>query len=383
MTATYTVDDLALLDRLQSPVWIVDLDRGAQWWANLACLPLWGATDRAEMLARSRESVPSETSRTRLEALRRKFERGETSLDRWTLYPDGGAPFVAECRSSGIQIRDTPAEPARVGMLIEGRLLTAQETDPHDRRGVEALRYLAELVSLYADSGEGLMRNPAAVRVHGDPGPGDQLAASLGEPQLVTDMRTTLATGQVFRADVRLDLASGERWYDTVVRPSLDPVTGQPAILVTQRDVTDRRAELLELEHSRTTLAEQAQALRMLAAPVMRVGPGVLALPLIGHLDHTRIEVALAAVVTRASERRVSHVVLDLTGAEVSATTDDAVTIMDGLLRMVRVLRLQGMRVALSGIRPELAEAIVHAGQSRSGLACFSTLADALAAVDR
>ncbi len=66
MARIHTAADLAIFDVLQSPVWVVDLDRGSQWWANLACLPLWHVTDRAQMLARSGDSPPDETSRTRL-----------------------------------------------------------------------------------------------------------------------------------------------------------------------------------------------------------------------------------------------------------------------------------------------------------------------------
>lgn len=380
MARTYLTADLAIFDLLQTPIWVVDIDRGVQWWANLASLPLWHASDRAQMIARSANNKVSETSRTRLEALRRKFARGETSIDRWTLYPDDAPPFVAECRSSGILVADDPGAPARLAMLIEARVLGSDETDPHDRRGVEALRYLGELVALYADSGEGLMRNPAAVRAFGDPGPGDQLAACLGDPTLLARARACLTTLTVVRADVRVDTPAGDRWYDTVIRSSLDPVTGHPALLVTQRDVTERRAELIELEHSRARLTAQAQALRELAAPVIRIGHGVLAMPLIGRLDHERIEVTLTALLAASATHvsHISHVVVDLTGADVA---DAAGT--DGLLRIVRVLRLRGVRVALSGIRPALAQAIVDGGLELSGLACFQSVADALRSVDR
>lgn len=370
----HTAEDLAAFDLLQSPVWVVDLDRGIQWWANLACMSLWGATTREEMLANSAASPPnSETSRTRLEALRRRFERGETSLDRWTLYPGHARPFVAECRSAGIWVAARRGEPGRLAMLIEARVLREDETDPHERRGIEALRYLGELVSLYADSGEGLMRNPAAVRVLGDAGPGDQFKASFADPAQAAEVRARLATGAVFRGEVRVRSAAGERWYETEARPSLDPVTGQPAVLVNQRDVSERRAALTELTASREQLVVQAEALRSLAAPVIRVGAGVLALPLIGALDRERIEVALTTLLAATASGKVRRVVLDLTGAAVV----DA-TVADGLLRIVQVLRLQGVAPALSGIRPELARAIVAAGLELT-VPCFQTLEDALA----
>lgn len=370
---TFTPDDLAPFDLLQSPVWVVDLDRGVQWWANLACMPLWGARSREEMLANSAASPPmSETSRTRLETLRRKYERGETSVDRWTLYPGDATPFVAECRTSGIRVAARRDEPGKLAMLVEARVLGADETDPHDRRGVEALRYLDEGVSLYADSGEGLMRNPAAVRALGDAGPGDQFRASFADPAQAAAVRAVLASGAVFRGEVVVRTVAGDRWYETEARPSLDPVTGQPAVLVNQHDVSERRAELAELAAGRERLAAQAEALRSLAAPVIRVGAGVLALPLIGALDRERVEVALAALLARTGSGRVRRVVLDLTGA---AVVDAAAA--DGLLRIVRVLRLQGVAPALSGIRPELARAIVAADLALA-VPCFQSLEDAL-----
>jgi len=371
--AIHTVEDLAALDLLQTPVWIVDLERAMQWWANLACMPLWGASSREEMLANSAASPPpSESSRTRLAVLRRKFARGETSMDRWTLYPGHARPFVAECRSSGILVAARRGEPGQLAMLIEARVLGAEETDPHDRRGIEALRYLGELVSLYADSGEGLMRNPAAVRVFGDAGPGDQFRASFADPGQAAEVRALLATGKVFHGEVLVRSAGGERWYETEARPSLDPVTGQPAVLVNQRDVSERRAALAELTTSREQLAAQAEELRSLAAPVIRVGVGVLALPLIGALDRERIEVALTALLAATAGGRVRRVVLDLTGAAIV----DA-DVADGLLRIVQVLRLQGVSPAISGIRPELARAIVAGGLTLT-VPCFQTLEDAL-----
>jgi rsbT co-antagonist protein RsbR len=373
--AIYTVEDLAVFDRLQTPVLILDLERGGYWWANLACLPIWGSSSREEMLAIGAASPPpSETAQTRLAALRRRIERGETWNDRWTLYPGKGPPFVAECRMSAIRMAARRGDPGQLAVLVELRVLGREEADSHDRRGIEALRYLGELVSLYAVSGEGLMRNPAAMRVLGDVGPGDQFEASFADPAQAAEVRAQLATGAVFRGEVRVCSAAGERWYETEARPGLDPVTGQPTVLVNQRDVSERRATLAELTASRAQLVAQAEALQRLAAPVIRVGAGVLALPLVGALDRERIEVALAALLAATASARVRRVVLDLTGAAVV----DA-TVADGLLRIVQVLRLQGVAPALSGIRPELARAIVAAGLELT-VPCFQTLEHAIEA---
>ncbi|MCY1004940.1 STAS domain-containing protein [Nannocystis pusilla] len=370
----YLPGDLALFDVLSTPVWIVDLERGHQWWANLACVPMWGAESRAHLLAASAAGPgPSPTSRLRLEQLQRRLERGERAVDRWTLYPDHARPFVAECRQQGIRIADGPGEPVRLGMLVEARVLGDAEAELQDRRGIEALRYLGELVSLYGDAGEVLMRNPAAVAALGDMGSGDAFAASFVDPPQASELRRRLA-GEPVRLDVAVRTTTGARWYDTAIRRSLDPVTGAPALLVTQTDITERRAHLAELERNRQQIAAQADTLLRLAAPVIQVGARVLALPLIGALDRQRVDVALAALLDHTGRGRVDRVVLDLTGAAV----DDA-EVAAGVLRIVRVLRLQGVSAALSGVRPPLARAIVDAGVDLSEVRCHQSVEHALA----
>jgi rsbT co-antagonist protein RsbR len=363
----YTFADLEPFDALSTLVWVVDLERGARWWVNLACLPLWNTASRDELLARSIDP-PSETSRIRLEALRRRFEAGQRSI-----YPDGAPPFAAECRSSGIHIAERRDGPARLAMLIEGRLLGPEEQDPLERRSVEALRYLGELVSFYSETGEAVMRNPAAVRVLGDVGPDHRFAGDFVDPAQAADARARLAAREPFRGDTCIRTLAGERWFDTEARPVLDPVTGKPGVLVTQRDIAERRAHVAALEHNHRRLAEQAEALRTLSAPVIRVGDGVLALPLIGALDGERLDAALAALLAQTGREKLVRVVLDLTGA---AAVDDAVA--SGLLRTIRVLRLQGVAVAISGIRPELAQTIVAAGLDLAGVPCFQSLEHAL-----
>lgn len=367
---------LGELDRLRTPTWVVDLEHGEKWWCNRAGLKLWNAASLDEWVGRNATNTISEATRTRLHNLRRRFERGEVANDRWTFYPDGVDPVVAEVQVSGIVIADAPGEPGRMAMLVEARPLRRDEVDPVERRGYEALRYLGEPVSYYGAAGEALMRNPAAIRTFGDCGGGDQLLASFVDPAQVVELRAALAEGAVWRADVLARTAAGEQWFDTEARASLDPVTGDHGVLVTQRDITERRAHLEELERRGQLLAAQAEALRHLAAPVIRVGPGVLALPLIGALDRARVDVALAALLARTGREPVTRVVLDLTGA---AAVDLAVA--DGLLRIVRVLQLQGVKPALSGIHPELAQAIVRGGLELGGVRCFQSMADALAGV--
>lgn len=372
-TTPCTPDDLSVLDRLRTPMWIVDLPEARRWWCNRAGLAMWNSPSLAEWIGRNALHPPSAATLTRMENLRRRFERGEVTTERWTFYPDGIAPVIAECRASGIPIADGRDEPVRLAMLVEARPLGVDEVNPAERRGYEALRNIGELVSYYAATGEALLRNPAAIRALGDPvaadQPRDQLSAGFTDPAQVAELRACIAANSVYRADVLVPTTVGERWYDTEARVVLDPVSGEPGLLVTQRDIADRRAYVEELERSRELLAVQAEELRNLAAPVIRVGAGVLVLPLIGKLDRARIEVALTALLEHTAAERVARVVLDLTGA-----ADIDAGAAAGLFRILDVLRLQGVTPALSGIHPRLVHAILAAGLDFSGVPCFQTL---------
>lgn len=376
-TTPCTLEDLSVLDRLRTPAWIVVLPRAARWWCNRAALAMWNSPSLDEWVGRNAKHPPSEATLTRMESLRRRFERGEVVTERWTFYPDGAAPVVAECRASGLLVADRRGEPGTPAMLVEARPLGADEVHPAERRGYEALRHIGELVSYYAETGEALLRNPAAIRALGDPVSAgesrDQLLASFVDPAQVAELRACVAANAVYRADALVRTAAGERWYDTEARAILDPVGGKPGVLVTQRDIAERRAHLEELERSRALLAAQAEELRNLAAPVIRVAADVLALPLIGKLDRDRIEVALTTLLGRTAAERASRVVLDLTGA---ADLDAAAAA--GLLRILRVLRLQGIAPVVSGIHPRLAHTILAAGLDLGGVPCFQTLEHAL-----
>ncbi|MEZ4384636.1 MAG: STAS domain-containing protein [Nannocystaceae bacterium] len=369
--------DLDALDRVRTPMWVVDLARAEKWWCNRAGLALWNATSLAEWIGRNARNNPSEATLTRMHNLRGRFERGEVADERWTFYPDGSDPVVADVQVSGIVIADAEGAPGRMAMLVEARRLQGDAVDPGERRAYEALRYSGELVSYYDETGAALLRNPAAIRAFGDVGAGDQLSETFADSGGGALLRVKIADGSVFRADMLSRTLAGERWFDTEARASLDPVTGKLGVLVNQRDIGERRAHVEELERRGQLLTDQAEALRLLAAPVIRVGPGILALPLIGTLDRERIEVAMAALVAGAEKERVRRVVLDLTGAAMVGAEA-----ADGLLRIIRVLQLQGVTPALSGIRPHTAEAMVDAGIDLSDLRCYQTVADALAGRD-
>ena len=131
----------------------------------------------------------------------------------------------------------------------------------------------------------------------------------------------------------------------------------------------------LALEHDET-LAQSEALIAALSTPVIVVWPGVLALPLIGHFDLARAHKVTATLLERVASERASHVILDLTGIE----TFEPDTIAS-LLRMVRALRMLGVRCVVTGMHPASARQVVDLGMDLSDVRTHARVSDALARV--
>jgi rsbT co-antagonist protein RsbR len=111
-----------------------------------------------------------------------------------------------------------------------------------------------------------------------------------------------------------------------------------------------------------------------LSTPVVELWDGVLALPLIGTLDSGRTSVVMENLLGRIVETGASIAILDITGVP---TVDTLVA--QHLLKTVAAARLMGAECILSGIRPQIAQTIVHLGVDLQDVMTKATLADAFA----
>lgn len=119
-------------------------------------------------------------------------------------------------------------------------------------------------------------------------------------------------------------------------------------------------------------ILRQQQEMLELSTPVVELWHGVLALPLIGTLDSARTQIVmqnlLEAIVARSSDLAI----IDITGVP---TVDTLVA--QHLLKTVAAARLMGADCIISGIRPQIAQTIIHLGVDLSGVLTKATLADA------
>lgn len=116
---------------------------------------------------------------------------------------------------------------------------------------------------------------------------------------------------------------------------------------------------------------QQAEMLE-LSTPVVKLWDGVLALPLIGTLDSARTQVVMESLLSAIVETNSQTAIIDITGVP---TVDTLVA--QHLIKTITAARLMGADCYLSGIRPAIAQTIVHLGISLNDVQTKASLADA------
>ena len=119
-------------------------------------------------------------------------------------------------------------------------------------------------------------------------------------------------------------------------------------------------------------IARQQQELLELSTPVVNLWKDILALPLIGTLDSERTQVVMESLLQKIVETGAAIAIIDITGVP---TVDTLVA--QHLLKTVAAARLMGADCIISGIRPQIAQTIVHLGVDLSEVTTKATLADA------
>ncbi|MBB3772113.1 diguanylate cyclase (GGDEF)-like protein [Angulomicrobium tetraedrale] len=262
---------------LQRPVWILDTVRMRKHYANAAARALWQVAPGEEAEFFARDFTPhSAAIRARLGLTIDRLRAGEVFTERWSFYPKG-QPFMVDCLMSPVRLPN-----GNVGMLVEA---TIPEIEAAERRGVEALRHTAVMVSLYDDEGRLLFRNPAAARCF--PGAEHRFLAGFSDSAEGRALwrrafdhepaRTDAFLGKTASGDFRMRTAAGERWHGIDIRTTTDPVSGSISVLVNERDITDRieahaRSDYLATHDAMTGLINRSRFMELLEAAMQEPG---------------------------------------------------------------------------------------------------------------
>lgn len=238
---------LAALGLLHVPVHIYSFSMSAICWANQAALEIWQA-DSLEALQRRQTEPHSMATERRLSEYKEAFARGERRTEIWTLYPRGN-PLAMRSHCRGVRLDGHPQ-----AMLVESSPVEPPMLPAADLRALEALRHAELMVSLFSKDGAVLMRNPSAAACFADPGieaerTSNQFRAMFANAR-DADSLLERVEADGFAAGAYIVALDGHPLHRMQVRHTHDPVTGAPALLVLQEDVSISQIMHQQLEES-------------------------------------------------------------------------------------------------------------------------------------
>ncbi len=120
-------------------------------------------------------------------------------------------------------------------------------------------------------------------------------------------------------------------------------------------------------------ILRQTDEITEISTPVIRVWDGILALPIIGTLDSARTQVVMESLLQEIVESGSTIAILDISGVP---AVDSLVA--QHLIKTVAATRLMGAECIISGIRPEIAQTVVHLGIDLTNIVTKATLSSAL-----
>jgi rsbT co-antagonist protein RsbR len=120
-------------------------------------------------------------------------------------------------------------------------------------------------------------------------------------------------------------------------------------------------------------IIRQSDEIAEISTPVIKVWTGIVALPIIGTLDSARTQIVMENLLQEIVNTGSTIAILDISGVP---AVDSLVA--QHLIKTVSATRLMGAECIISGIRPEIAQTIVHLGIDLSDISTKATLASAL-----
>jgi len=169
---------------------------------------------------------------------------------------------------------------------------------------------------------------------------------SIKQP-LFTAIRESLGKDSSAMAD--------EMWSTTEIVDSLGLHTSEAYLKAREETIRRQQEEMLEL-----------------STPVVKLWEGILALPLIGTLDSARTQIVMESLLEAIVQTNSKVAIIDITGVP---TVDTVVA--QHLLKTVTAARLMGADCIISGVRPQIAQTIVHLGINLLDITTKATLSDA------
>jgi rsbT co-antagonist protein RsbR len=183
-------------------------------------------------------------------------------------------------------------------------------------------------------------------------------------------IQRALETGQTTSIRYSITVNQAEQWFAAAISP-----LQADRVLWVARDITEIKQEEQRRQYQEAIIHQQANALIELSTPLIPISDHTLLLPLVGALDSRRAQQVMETLLQGIAEHAAESIILDITGVPLVDTH-----VAGMLMRAAQAVRLLGARVMLTGIRPEVAQAIVGLGVDLSSIETRASLQDGIAA---
>jgi anti-anti-sigma regulatory factor len=168
------------------------------------------------------------------------------------------------------------------------------------------------------------------------------------------------------------------RYVMLIFRDRSEDVRNQKRVSAAEETLALQRETIDALRTAHEQIRLQQDTIRELSTPIIEIWPGVVTLPVIGHVDERRAAEMTERLLASVSTLRARYVVLDLTGVEHL----DKVT-ADHLLRILRAVPLLGGRTMIAGIHPGVAQTMVELDLDLTSVRMVRNLRSALVEIIR
>jgi PAS domain S-box-containing protein len=237
-----------LARRMKSPIWVYDTDKKSIAYANEEACRLWGAETEAVLKARDLSQGMTQTVSERLKQYQIDFLQNDAEFhETWTLYPKG-SPVTVNVVYSGFGMPD-----GRMAMMCEV-IDKDVEKSTDTLKSTQALLHTDTNIALFSVDGECLYSNPAAHHTF------SKYNLTLGNLfqncDTVDDCKMSLSERGDSHCVSKIVISGKEHWFDLKIKRCLDPISGDPAFLMTASDVT----ELKESQAKSAIYQEQLEA---------------------------------------------------------------------------------------------------------------------------
>jgi len=172
----------------------------------------------------------------------------------------------------------------------------------------------------------------------------------------VFSLKQPILARMLAAADAGAAGAADDLWVVTALLDKLGLFTAEVFMKTREEVIKRQQLEMIEL-----------------SIPVVQIWDGILTLPLIGTLDRARAQVVMESLLQSIVDTASQIAIIDITGVPAVDTL-----VAQHLLKTVGAARLMGAQCVISGIRPQIAQTMIHLGVVFGDVVTKATLADAL-----